>query len=312
MKRAVISVVVLLSALTTAHAVDIETVPVGNLGNVADDTGHGAVDYEYNIGKHEVTNAQYAEFLNAVDPDGSDPHDLYNVNMGSGYGGIGYDSGAAAGSKYDSLSGRGDKPVNYVSFWDACRFANWLHNGQGSGDTETGAYTLAPDGIANNTITRNENWRWAVTSEDEWYKAAYYDGSTGGYYDFATASDGMPTAESPAGTDMTNGSANYGSVIGDLTNVGAYTAKPSDSFYGTFDQAGNLWEWNEAIIGLRRGGRGGSFGDAEYGLYSTHRGDYDPAVEVDHRGFRIAEVPEPATLGLLSLGGLALLRRRGK
>ena len=30
----------------------------------------------------------------------------------------------------------GNKPVNYVSFWDAARFANWLTNGQGSGGTE--------------------------------------------------------------------------------------------------------------------------------------------------------------------------------
>jgi hypothetical protein len=35
-----------------------------------------------------------------------------------------------------------DKPVNYVSFFDAMRFINWLHNGEGSGDTETSAYTI--------------------------------------------------------------------------------------------------------------------------------------------------------------------------
>ena len=33
-------------------------------------------------------------------------------------------------------------PVNYVDFYDALRFANWMNNGQGNGDTETGAYTL--------------------------------------------------------------------------------------------------------------------------------------------------------------------------
>ena len=43
----------------------IKTVTVGNSGN-ADDThgdGYGGVDYEYRIGKYEVTNAQYTEFL---------------------------------------------------------------------------------------------------------------------------------------------------------------------------------------------------------------------------------------------------------
>ena len=32
--------------------------------------------------------------------------------------------------------------MNYVSYFDALRFANWMNNGQESGDTESGAYTL--------------------------------------------------------------------------------------------------------------------------------------------------------------------------
>ena len=69
-----------------------------------------------------------------------------------------------------------------MSFWDACRFANWLQNGQpkgmqGAGTTETGAYTLTAAGINNNTVVRNANWKWAVPSEDEWYKAAFYKGA---------------------------------------------------------------------------------------------------------------------------------------
>ena len=61
----------------SAMAVVIETVPVGNVGNAGELSGAGAggrgpdricgaVDYAYNIGKYEVTNAQYAEFLNAA------------------------------------------------------------------------------------------------------------------------------------------------------------------------------------------------------------------------------------------------------
>ncbi|MDC1295321.1 hypothetical protein N8077_03165 [Myxococcota bacterium] len=47
-----------------------------------------------------------------------------------------------------------NKPVNNVSFYDTLRFANWLNNGQGAGDTESGAYTLAggkPVGLVRNT-----------------------------------------------------------------------------------------------------------------------------------------------------------------
>jgi hypothetical protein len=45
--------------------VSIDYVSVGNAGNAADtvtpNPGYGAVAYDYNIGKYEVTNAQYAQ-----------------------------------------------------------------------------------------------------------------------------------------------------------------------------------------------------------------------------------------------------------
>ncbi len=41
-----------------------------------------------------------------------------------------------------------------------------------------------------------------------------------------------------------------------LTPVGAFTQ--ADSYYGTYDQGGNVWEWNDTIIGSSRGVRGGS------------------------------------------------------
>ena len=43
----------------------ISTVLVGDAGNANDTTGFGAVNEEYRIGTYEVTNSQYAEFLNA-------------------------------------------------------------------------------------------------------------------------------------------------------------------------------------------------------------------------------------------------------
>lgn len=300
----------------------LETVPVGHPGNAPDTelmndgtTGYGSVSYEYKIGKYEVTAGQYTEFLNAVAT--MDPNGLYNTDMESSvYGCKILRSGSGIQTdpySYTIAPEYADRPVNYVSFWDACRFANWLHNGQSNGDTETGAYTLTSSGIANNTVIRNANWTWAVTSEDEWYKAAYHqnDGLTGNYWDYPTGSQTIPTAQTPPGG--TN-SANTFWAVGHTTDVGAYAGSASP--YGTFDQGGNVWEWNDTVIdGAYRGLRGGSFGNPDYSPRASDRDSYhDPAGEDTYVfGFRVVEsVPEPATLGLLALGGLAVAKRRRK
>ena len=128
-------------AASVNGAVTLEWVNVGDAGNAADGTGYGAVAYEYRIMKYEVTNAQYAEFLNAVAA--TDTNALYNTNMASNaLGGINR-SGISGSYSYSVKSGYENMPVVYVSHLDAQRFANWIHNGQGSGSTETGAYTVA-------------------------------------------------------------------------------------------------------------------------------------------------------------------------
>jgi len=126
--------VVALAAGTTALAVDIETVPVGNPGNT-DDThgdGYGGVDYEYNIGKYEVTAGQYTEFLNAVAA--TDTYGLYTSSMWSSTEGCKiWRTGLAGSYTYGVADNRADRPVNYISWGDAARFCNWLHNGQPTG-----------------------------------------------------------------------------------------------------------------------------------------------------------------------------------
>jgi len=125
-----------------AHgAVVIETVPVGNPGN-PDDTRYrspryvaGGVDYVYNIGKYEVTAGQYTEFLNAVAD--TDTYGLYNTNMTSSGGndkGCNIQRSGSSGSyTYSVASDWANRPVNFVSWGDAVRFCNWLHNGQPTG-----------------------------------------------------------------------------------------------------------------------------------------------------------------------------------
>ncbi len=287
-------------------AVTIPTVPVGNAGNAGEvqpQGTFGAVPYNYRIGTTEVSNAQYVAFLNAKAA--SDPLALYNTSMGSSLGGI-TRSGSSPSYSYTTISGRGAMPVNYVSWYDSIRFANWLNNGQGIGDTETGAYTLdggTPTPTNGLSITRNASATWFLTSEDEWYKGAYYDPAGSSYFDYPTASNTAPTAEAPPGG---SNSANYITAVFDLTDVGAYV--DSDSPYGTFDQGGNLPEWNEALIsGSSRGVRGGSFLSVSFRLEASDRGGFlDPTVENDIIGFRVATVPEPSTVVLAAMGIVCL------
>jgi formylglycine-generating enzyme required for sulfatase activity len=290
--------------LAPPPAMVIETVPVGNPGN-ANDThgdGYGGVDYAYNIGRYEVTAGQYTEFLNAVADE--DTYLLYSTLMWSDADACKIERTGSPGSyTYSVAPDRADRPVTLVSWGDAARFCNWLHNGQPTGaqdltTTEDGSYYLhgaTTDGelIA---IVREPDATWVIPSEGEWYKAAYHynDGVTGNYWDYPTASDTAPTSEAPPGTDMTNGSANYDRAIAGpyyRTEIGAYDARPSDSAYGTFDQGGNVWEWNEAVIGSLRGMRGGSFSSFSVSyLRAWFRLDGEPSMKFDSVGFRVAEV----------------------
>ncbi|HTV49525.1 MAG TPA: SUMF1/EgtB/PvdO family nonheme iron enzyme [Phycisphaerae bacterium] len=299
------------AGVVSALPVTIATVTVGNPGNAADpSTGgyYGSVDYTYNIGEYDVTSSQYTAFLNAVAA--SDPYDLYNSNMaGTSNGNPGIiQSGSSGSYTYSVADGRGNNPVTDVTFWDACQFANWLDNGQpngpeGNGTTETGTYTLTSEGEANNTITRNPGAIWAVTSENEWYKAAYYDPTlnddTGGYWEYPTQSNTITTAQ-----------ANYNSS--DTTPVGSY---PYPSYYGTYDQGGDVWQWNESIYDTSyRGLRGGSFSYLGGVLESNIYGIEDPTHEDYELGFRVVDlaVPEPASLGIFGFGVMGMLvRRRG-
>ena len=71
--------------------------------------------------------------------------------------------------------------LNQVSWFSAVRFANWVNNGQGGADTETGAYTLlggTPILSNDRFISRQPDAKVFLPTEDEWYKAAYYDPGT--------------------------------------------------------------------------------------------------------------------------------------
>ena len=315
-----------LAASATRADFTIDIVHVGNPGNPPHFYGnwYGRVDYEYNIGKYEVTAGQYCEFLNAVA--GTDTYGLYNPDMWDSYYGCKIErTDTGNGYAYSVTSDWANRPVNYVSWGDAARFANWLHNGQKSGlpdvtTTEDGSYYL--NGATTNAellaVTREDDATWVIPTEDEWFKAAYHknDGVTGNYFDYPTRTISQPSNDLVEPTDPGNNATFYVSAGGDYTigsphyrtEVGAH--ENSDSPYGTFDQGGNVWEWNEAIIlSAYRGVRGGSFAKEACMLHWANPNHLNPTTEHPDYGFRVSEVPEPASMALLLMGGLALLVR---
>jgi formylglycine-generating enzyme required for sulfatase activity len=305
----------------------LEFVPVGNPGNAADTRhetpGYGAVDYTYSIGKFEVTAGQYTAFLNAVAK--TDTYGLYNTYMAIPVNMAGCNiqrTGSTGSYSYSVAADWANRPVNYVSWGDAARFCNWLQNGQptaaqGTATTEDGAYylngTTTDAGLL--AIERKAGAKWAIPSENEWYKAAFYKGGSthAGYWEYPTRSNTLPTRDL---NDVSGDNANYydasyllvsgnyyKSVVGDFQN--------SASPYGTFDQGGNVSEWDEAILGPSgesRGVRGGGFSDS-YGILSaaaTGHFSY-PTGESYGTGFRVVGVPEPGSLAMLAAGAIGLL-----
>jgi formylglycine-generating enzyme required for sulfatase activity len=287
----------LVASFQPANAVTIEMVTVGNPGNAPDTRYHGfsvgSVNEVYQIGKYEVTAGQYTEFLNAVAR--ADPNRLYNTTMYDlGWGPFIRRTGSLNNWSYSVAADWADRPVNLVSFWDAVRFANWMHNGQptgpqGPGTTEGGAY----HDVGNATLFgRNAGAKFFIPSEDEWYKAAYHDKSAGlaaTYFDYPTGSNTRPLNTLPDPGNHANFLDLDYSIGGPYyrTQGGEYANSPSP--YGTFDQGGNVGEVNEALVSRGWGGvRGGAWEGGFEGLQASIIGFADLAAEFPNLGFRVA------------------------
>ena len=280
-----------------ASGIVVQTVPIGFAGNTPDPTtGRGAVPYTYEIGATEVTNAQYAAFLNAVAA--TDTFGLYNATSRITRAG-------SPGSYVYSVNAFGqNRPVEFTTFQNAARFVNWLQNGQPTGaqdvtTTEDGAYTLT-----SGTIVRNPGTQWALPNEAEWYKAAYFQpeasgGDSDSYWLYPNSKNTLTTAEA-----CLNGSAGFGIPL----PVGSY----APNFFGVFDMAGNVSEWNESIDPVtpsKRQHRGGAANDLVSFTASTFSLTWfidRPHVDI---GFRVVRVPTPSGAAVVGAGMIASLLR---
>ena len=297
-------------ATTGPHKTRMPWVVVGDPGNPSDVWGPGTVNHVYLIGRHEVTNQQYATFLNAKAALG-DPLELFSGAMLTDpRGGIVRVGSGTAGDPFVHVSKpfMGQKPVNFVSWFDALRFVNWMNNGMGDADTEAGAYTLlggTPIPSNGDSITRNPGARVVLPSEDEWFKAAHYDpgafGGFGGYWLYATQTSATPIpvvatafggVVNPGRNVVNyNAFATWGGLSGHLTTVGSAGAQ---SYYGCADMNGNVSEWSETFFTwagtLYRINRGGTWELDETIMDKDSWAITVPYLERDDIGFRAARV----------------------
>lgn len=289
-----------------------DLVPVGDPNNTADLSGtpggahFGSVPTAYQIEKYDVTAEQYCMFLNAVATH-ADPHALYNPQMAADldvacikrYG------NTNRGYSYFTIPGREKFPITYVNWFATLRFCNWLEHDQPIGDespgtTESGSFDPDDQGVF--SIATN-NPKWLLPTEDQWYKAAYYqpakDGDSAFYNSFGTGSYEPPVNSL---TNMSN-SANYclNNVFTTptqprLTPVGTFTKTTSPC--GAYDMAGNVGQWtltpllSDPDSVVVRGGswQSTSFQDLRYGAALF----VDATTSSSTTGFRVIyNVPPP-------------------
>ncbi|MDR2429732.1 MAG: formylglycine-generating enzyme family protein [Puniceicoccales bacterium] len=325
---AALAAVAVVPALTGAvPTMDIETVLIeapGGIANAPDSaTGsvHGSVGYDYYIGKYEVTQGQWKDFLNEVAK--TDSHGLYNDFMGisASYSGI-TRSGVSGSYSYSLVNeDYARRPVIFVNLLDAKRFCNWLT----TGNTELGLYDMGV-GHGNDerdTAAWSANGGVVLPDENEWYKAAYYDpnkggSGVGGYHEYSTTGSG-----NTAGDTMDPGYANYNDLYLHGAEGWTYRLSPVEfykdyaSAYGVVDMTGNVSEWIDIPNGSTRVVRGGSCGNTDTGLAAGFSWPhFTPGDELGDLGFRVASlapIPEPSTYGVIGgalVGLLYLLGRK--
>ncbi len=282
-----------------ANTFGIDFVTIGNPGNPADTTGvpnpAGSVGDAYRIGKYEISE-QMIDKANAL-------------------GGLGITKDTRGA----------DKPATSVSWNEAARFINWLNTSTGSapaykfalqpGDIGYSAnaniqlWTISDAGYNPNNLYRNSQAKYFLPSVDEWYKAAYYDPTSGNYFDFPTGSNAVPTAVA-SGTAA--GTAVYFRQAGPADIALAGGLSP----YGTMGQGGNVEELEETDQDLlnspqtesssSRGKRGGNWLNFSDLLLASNRGGFFQFDGGNDIGFRVASIPEPSTLVLMGLAIIGL------
>ena len=258
--------------------------------------GFGIVNYDYQMGKHEITQSQFDAYRSSV-------------SLGA--------------NPYWATNGA-NRPANQTSWFEAAQFVNWLNTSEGHqaayqmsdsvidiGGSTFDAWDSSVAANGGTNLYRHKDAVYFLPSEDEWVKAAYWNGSEIQEYAIGAGVD-APSYDELTGSNYrihgvyAVGSPDY------LWDVGS----GGEEINGTFNMMGNVWEWSESAWGATYGDtayrslRGGYFYYNSGTLSASYR-DYDsPNYEISVIGFRVASVPEPCTLAILAIGGVTAIRRR--
>jgi len=252
--------VVNVAAATTIRGIDFDFVIIDDANNAPDTNGYGAVGYNYYISKYEITNGQWNTFVSFAGAPTGNPSYAYDSSA--------YYTGD-------------QQPTNYVSWYEAAQFCNYLT----SGDKSRGVYQFSGNnvnpsdflGIDRAAAEATYGTIYFLPTEDEWYKAAYYKPDSNDYSLYANGTDTAPLTSDTCYGQSTPYTGPW--------NVGTGTEEQN----GTYDMMGNVWEWNETLINSVRGIRGGAFYTGDNTLASSYRDLISsPDYENDAIGFRVA------------------------
>ncbi|MBX3386781.1 MAG: SUMF1/EgtB/PvdO family nonheme iron enzyme, partial [Phycisphaeraceae bacterium] len=328
--------------ITVDHGIEFVTIGApGNAPWMGDGTpqdraiGRGGVNYEYRIGRFEVTTAQWVEFYNAAFDRPADdriPHLIPPDHWGA----VSTFPNTPGGQRWAVPAGREYIPVGDISWRMAAIYANWLHNDKSTNREAflSGAYdvsTFAP-GSPPDQEARSPGARFFIPTWDEWLKAAHYDPNKngqdqGGWWTWSNTTDtgvipGPPPSIIPGGgTGGADGQANAGgwwqvhpSPSPFDVPLGSYPTVQSP--WGLLDVAGGTAEWTESIIsgpGLPplRMYDGSFWFDGPPGLDAIHsRASEFPNVSIFQHGFRVAAVvPTPGSIMVFMIGAHLFTRR---